>query len=374
MLFAGCDSSSLSSDLTGRWRYEENGEAAELTLEHDKASGNVKGTFTAFGKQAEVSGRAEGPGLTIEKLGDVATSAANGTMIGAVSGEVMLLTITQPGNNPVILQLTRQPGSGAKSNPPGKNASVDLPSGDDSFSPSGLNDFAGSWEAVSDDGTNSETAEFQIENGAATGTLRSLERGYYSGRVTVTAEISFRGTPQSGGLDLLAWNSGNGNPETGTRGRAMRRGEYLVVRVGDGETSYARPGTPLVKSAKGSAAAERLANQIAGRIYSSRMEASGRGAFVGNRVRLALCADGTIAFDVSDVATTGGSDAVDMGNATARRGNWTVVLLAGMPVVRAAWSGTGSTYSLTRYFRIQPVAQGSSAHIDGTNLPVTGTC
>jgi hypothetical protein len=265
--------------------------------------------------------------------------------------------------------------SAAQSNPPDESVSaIDAPADDDQFTPSGLEDFAGSWEAVSDDGTNSETAEFQIEDGAATGVLRSLERGYYSGRVTVTAEVAFRAVPQAGGLDLLAWNTQNGSPEAGTRGRAMRRGEYLVIRVGDGETSYARPGTPLVKSAQGSDAAENLARQIAGRIYSSSSQSSGRGAFVGNRVRLALCADGTIAFDVSDVATTGGSDAVDMGNATARRGTWSVILYAGIPAVRAEWNGTGSTYSLTRYFRIQPVREGSSARIDGTDLPVAGSC
>jgi hypothetical protein len=129
-----------------------------------------------------------------------------------------------------------------------------------------------------------------------------------------------------------------------------------------------------VKSAQGSGAAENLARQIAGRIYSSSSQSSGRGAFVGNRVRLALCADGTIAFDVSDVATTGGSDAVDMGNATARRGAWSVVLYAGIPAVRAEWNGTGSSYSLTRYFRIQPGKEGLSARIDGTDLPVTGSC
>jgi hypothetical protein len=89
-------------------------------------------------------------------------------------------------------------------------------------------------------------------------------------------------------------------------------------------------------------------------------------------VRLALCSDASIAFDVSDLATTGGADGVDMGESTARRGEWGIVLLAGIPVVRAQWSGTGSSYSLTRYFRIQP--QGSSAIVDGTLLPVSGTC
>jgi hypothetical protein len=361
--------------MTGRWTYEDNGEIAELTLDHDKASGNLKGSFAAFGEKAAITGRAQGSGLTIDQLGGVATSAEKGTIIGAVSGEEMLLTITQPGNNPVILRLTRQPGSGGQLNTPSATGSAATAAdNEDSFSPASLDDFAGSWEAVSDDGTKTETAEFEIANGAATGTLKSLERGYYSGRVTVTAEVAFRATPSGGALDLVAWPVQNGSTETGVKGRAMRRGEYLVVRVGDGETSYARPGTSLIKSAEGSTDAVRLVNAVAGRVYSSSSQASGRGASVGGRMRLALCSDQTIAFDASDLATTGGPDAVDMGDATSRRGTWSVVLLAGMPVVRAKWNGTGSTYSLTRYFRIRPSADGSSARIDATNLPVTGSC
>ncbi len=232
--------------------------------------------------------------------------------------------------------------------------------------------FAGKWEVASDDGTYIETAEIEVSGNQVSGMLRSLERGYYSGRVTVTAEVAMRGTPRAGGLDLVAWNVATGTAETGVSGRAIRRGEYLILQVGDGETSYARPGVSVVRSAEGSAPARQFAQQIAGRIYSAGTDASGRGAFVGSRVRLALCADGSIAFDVSDVATTGGADAVDMGSSTSRRGEWSVVLLAGMPVVRAQWSGTGSSYSLTRYFRIQP--QGSGALVDGTRLPVTGKC
>ncbi len=81
-----------------------------------------------------------------------------------------------------------------------------------------------------------------------------------------------------------------------------------------------------------------------------------------------------MAFDVSDLASTGGADGVDMGDATSRRGQWGVVLLAGVPVVRANWNGTGSSHSLTRYFRVQPNTDGSGARIDGTTLPATGSC
>ena len=44
--------------------------------------------------------------------------------------------------------------SAAQSHPPGENASaIDAPADDDQFTPGKLEDFAGSWEAVSDDGT-----------------------------------------------------------------------------------------------------------------------------------------------------------------------------------------------------------------------------
>lgn len=248
------------------------------------------------------------------------------------------------------------------------------PAQEESFDSSSIADFAGSWEAVSDDGTNAETAEFEITDGVANGLLRTLERGYYSGQVKVTAEVVVRGSLRNGALDLTVVDHESGALVPGVKGRAIRRGEYLDVRIGNGQSSYARPGVSLVRSAEGSTAAEKIAGAVAGRIFSSSSQAAERGAFVGSRVRVALCSDGTIAFDVSDVATTGGADGVDMGSSTSRRGNWDVVLLAGLPAVRAHWNGTGSSYSLTRYFRIQPNADGSSALIDGTELPVTGSC
>jgi hypothetical protein len=256
----------------------------------------------------------------------------------------------------------------------GDGTSSTTPSELVAYTQSDAQGFAGSWESVSDDGTKTETADLQLLDGNITGTLRSLERGYYSGRVKVTAEIALRGVSRDGGLDISAWDAETGSAEAAVSGRAMRRGDYLIVRIGDGETDYARPGETLVRSAEGSAEATSLANAIAGRIYSSSTQASGRGAFVGNRVKLALCGDGTIAFDVSDLASTGGADGVDMGDATSRRGQWNIVLLAGSPVVRANWAATGSSYSLTRYFRVVPAPGGSTAFVDGTELPVAGSC
>ncbi len=380
---SACDRSA-AQDLSGRWLYEHNGESAELVLGHDRGAAKVSGTFTALGKQTPISGRAEASALFIEKVGDAVAPAGNTTMIGVVSGEEMILTISQPGEEAVILRLTRQPGSaaardgrtpaGSFSERPEASLHEAAAAQDEPFTPSEPEAFVGSWEAVSDDGTSTEMAELEISDGAVTGAIRSLERGYYSGRVTVTAQASVRGTPRAGGLDLLAWDALNGSPENPATGRAVRRGEYMILRIGDGETGFARPGVPVVRSAEGSRSAEALARSIAGRIYEASTQASGRGAFTGNRLRLALCADGTIALDVSDLATTGGSDGVNAGDATSRRGQWGVVLLAGTPVVRAQWAGTGSSYSLTRYFRIVPRADGSGARIDGTELPVSGRC
>jgi|GEM_PF-1645559 len=376
---SACDLSA-SQDLTGRWLHEENGESAEILLEHDNSTGKVNGTFIVLGKTATISGRADGSALVIEKVGDVVASTENGTMVGAISGEQMLLTITQPGQEIVILRLTRQPGSDTRvaSTNGSDERSVSrreaTPMDEEPFTPSTPEEFAGSWEAVSDDGTNTETAEFELADGGVRGTLRSLERGYYSGRVTVNAEVSLRGTPRGGALDLRAWDAQTGSPENAVAGRAVRRGDFLILRIGDGETGYARPGVAIVRSAEGSPEAASLAQAIAGRIYSASTQSSARGAFVGNRVRLSLCSDGNIAFDVSDLASTGGEAGVDMGDATSRRGQWSVVLRAGTPVVRAQWSGTGSSYSLTRYFRVQPHNDGSGARVDGTDLPVAGSC
>ena len=242
------------------------------------------------------------------------------------------------------------------------------------LTPSEPADFAGSWEAVSDDGTNIEAAELAVAGDVVTGTIRTLERGYYSGRVTVTAEAEIRGTPGKGGLDLEAWPLTDGERGASVRGRAIIRDKYLILRVGDGESSYARPGVSLVQSAEESAAARDLAAAITGRIYSMSNGENGRGAFVGGRRQLALCSDGSISFEASDLAATGGAESVDMGSSISRHGNWDIVLYAGLPVVRAKWNGTGSSYSLIRYFHIKPHADRSAANIDGTDLPVTGPC
>jgi hypothetical protein len=170
------------------------------------------------------------------------------------------------------------------------------------------------------------------------------------------------------------------NPQNGMSVPATLRlrGNYLVLLVNGAEASaYARPGESLVASAQNSPEAAALARAISGKIYEASSQAGGRGAFVGGRIKLALCSNGGIAFDASNLASAPGgfnNPGVDMGGSVSRRGQWSIVLLGGAPVVRAEWEGTGSTYSLTGYFRIRPAANGRSANVDGIELPVSGGC
>jgi len=373
-----------AQDLTGRWVYEESGQTAELSLRHDRAAGRVSGTFSLFGQSAPVAGRFRAGSLVIESVGGVPASAENGTMNGQLQGGTLLLTVSQPGEAPVTLPMTRQGGATAGSAPEADAARADpaeSTTGARAEASGGggargaARDFAGRWEATSDDGTSQEVVELTAEGSAVTGTLTVLEHGYFSRRTTVKQQLAIRGTVQGGVLQLRIWDA-EGSADNAASGTGRLRGEYLVLRAGESESGYARPGTPLVRSAEGSSEAERLARAVVGRVYSTSQQASGRGAFVGGRVRLALCADGTIAYDASDVAATPGplGGGADLGSTVTRRGTWDVVLVAGAPAVRAHWQGTGSSYSLTAYFHIRPDATGRSATVDVTQLPVTGRC
>lgn len=239
--------------------------------------------------------------------------------------------------------------------------------------PASAQDFAGRWESASDDGTRMEIVEIEVAGADVRGTVTTLERGYFSGRVTVTGRLALAGVLRDGRMQLkIGDDSGRAVDAVG-----LRRGEYFVVRSGEQESGYARPGRPLVTGAEGSPEALALARAILGRVYASSSQAGGRGAFVGARARVALCADGGMAYDASHVASTPGEmpgAAVDMGRTLTRRGSWSIVLRAGAPVVRASWRGTGTSYSLVDYFDVRPAADGRSAVIDGTRLPLAEQC
>ena len=235
------------------------------------------------------------------------------------------------------------------------------------------NDFAGEWRFATPDGTTEEVLELSARGNEWVGELTALEHGYFSGRTTVKARILLRGSLANGALQLR-FRMSDASPNDSRPATARMRGEYLILRVGDSETGYARSGRSLVQSAEGSSEAASLARAVTGRVYSRTSQAGGRGgAIAGVRMRLALCSDGTIEYDASDVGSApdgGGS----MGSTVTRRGTWTVVLYAGAPAIMAQWRGTGTSYSLTAFFRVRPAPDGRSANVDGTTLPATDRC
>ena len=238
--------------------------------------------------------------------------------------------------------------------------------------------FAGRWEAESDDGTGLHVAELASDGGRVAGRFIRAERGYFSGKVKIKEQLDLAGTVRAGVLEFTGTlNTSDGEQVPDARGSAVRRGEYLVVRVGTYEVALAPPGVPLVLAAARSAGAAALARSVGGREYSGGSQVHGRDAFIGSRMRLALCSDGSIAYSRSDlVASQGGEPGggVDGGHSWSRRGVWSVVLYAGAPAVRAQWEGTGTSYSLVDYIQIEPAADGRSATVDGTRLMVTGYC
>jgi hypothetical protein len=235
-------------------------------------------------------------------------------------------------------------------------------------------EFAGEWRMMSDDETSGEVAELEVSGNSIRGMFSAISRGYFSGRVTVESQTSAAGNYRGGGFDIQLQNTQSGVTRTGS---LRLRGEFLILFIDGKEVGgYARPGRSLVESADGSAEAATLARSIIGKVFATGRQAGGRGAFVGGRRTVSFCANGGMAYVSSDVASTGssGGESVDMGSTFSRRGRWSVVLYTGVPVVRADWEGTGTSYSLVAYFRVTPSADGRSATVDGMPLPMTGSC
>ena len=362
-----------AQSLSGRWAYEENGQTAALDIRHDRATGRATGTFAMFGRSAPFEGVVTGGTLVIQRLGDVRASAENGAITATLASGTLMVTVTQPGQAPATVPMTRRGDAAGSAAPAGSgSAAASQPAGA-GFRVGNASDFAGRWQFASPDGTHEEVVELTVRGTEVTGEASSLEHGYFSRRTTVNGRFLMRGSLANGALQLRVWTA-DGSPNDAAPAVGRLRGEYLVLRTGANETGYARPGRSLVQRADGSADAAALRRAVAGQIYSQSSQAGGRGgAIVGGRVRLALCSDGRIEYDASDVGSArdaGGS----MGSTTTRRGTWTVVLYAGEPAIEAHWNGTGTSYSLTAYFRVRPDAAGRSANVDGTDLPVTGRC
>jgi len=370
MLLAG--STAIAQDLSGRWVYEESGQTIELEVRHDRANSRVTGNLSLFGQSSPFEGVIASGALVIQRLGDVRASADNGAMTARLQGKILMFTMTQPGQSPVTLPMVRRgdpttalptvaPSTGPASPPNGV------------FRAGAASDFAGEWQFSSPDSTSEEVVQLAVRGTDVNGEITALQHGYFSRRTTVKARLIVRGSLANGALQLRFWNA-EGSPDDAKAATGQLRGEYFILRIGESETGYARPGRSLTQSAEGSAEAAALARAVTGRVYSRTSQAGGRGgAIVGGRLRFALCGNGTIEYDASDVGSSpdgGGS----MGSTVTRRGTWGIVLYAGTPMVKARWNGTGTSYSLIAYFRIQPDASGRSAKLDGESLPVTDRC
>ena len=149
-----------------------------------------------------------------------------------------MLTIVQPDSGPVVLPLERKTEAPQTAGPapPGALPREAPPIAGALSSPTGAEhakaaDFAGRWESVSDDGTSIEAIELTVSGDEVTGTLVSMERGYFSGRDKVTAETEVRGQIRNGALALQAWNTERG-ATAAVEGLAARRGQFLVLRIG----------------------------------------------------------------------------------------------------------------------------------------------
>ena len=111
--------------------------------------------------------------------------------------------------------------------------------------------YNGRWEAANDEQTSTEVVELAIAGVAVTGSISTLERGYFSGRVTVKDVLEIQGTVDGDQLKIRFWDVQRGESAAQSGSFSIRNG-YLVLRAGAREYGYARPGTPLVQSAENS--------------------------------------------------------------------------------------------------------------------------
>jgi hypothetical protein len=371
-----------AQSFAGRWLFEEGGQQAVLELRQDAATGRVSGTLTVAGATSGIEGRVGGTVLTVDRMDG--TAIPPGGLTATRDGDAVVLSIARDGADPVVwrmrgiggvAQVGPAPPPVAPARGAGAGASAPAAAAGAGFRSAGSAEFAGAWQALSDDETSGELVELAANGSGVRGTLTAASRGFFSGEVKVERQLGIEGAWRDGTVDATLSNPENGQSIPVT---LRLRGEFLVFLANGVEIgAYARPGRSLVANAEGSAAGAALARAIGGRVYSTSSQASGGGAFVGGRIRVAFCADQSISFDASDIAATPGSlpgAGVDMGTSMSRRGRWSIVLLAGAPAVRAEWQGTGTSYGLVDYIRVRPSADGRSAHVDGVELPATARC
>jgi hypothetical protein len=365
----------MAQDFSGRWVGEEDGQPVELVLE--QKAGRIAGSLVAVGRSVPVEGRVANSILSIDSMAGVALASVSQSVRGRLEAGKLVLRTTQPGSPATTLLMTRDNSRAPQTpmHPSSRNSGVPTP-------PNAVtarvtaDAFAGRWEAANDDQTTTEVVELSISSNSVSGSITTLERGYFSGRITVKDVLHLQGALEGAQLVIRFWDA-QGSEANAQAGRFTLRNGYLVLQIGQREYGYARPGTPLVQSAENSPEAAVLARAITGRVYEVKSQVNGRGAMVGGRKRLAVCSDGRLEYDFSDLASTPGAlpgGGVDFGSTVTRRGAWSIVLRAGKPVLLGRWQGTGTSYSLTEYFDIVPAADGRSAVVDGVSLPVVGQC
>jgi hypothetical protein len=418
LLFAaltGTRQEAAAQRLSGEWRDGLRIHLVKLDLRHNAQAGRVSGTLSMFGMKSQVEGPASAASFEISSLNGLASAASLANVSGRLDGDALLLRIAQAGEPPMTVRLHRadQPKTQSAAQPKNQSATqahtqsvvADTGAAQDRLAsargavssiasslrskvggggnlvdrsrPSNAvpdSAFAGAWEFASDDGTYGERIELSVSGGNAQGSLAAVRHGYFSGRNTSAGTLDIQGAVRDGQLELQMTDPSSGSV---SQARGRRRGAYLIMHIGQRDIGYARPGMALVQSAETSAEARALASALSGRIYQVTSRTSGRDSFAGGRMRLALCANGEIAYDASDLATTSGPSfggSADIGSSVSRRGQWSVVLYAGAPTIMARWRGTGTSYSLTAYFEVHPSADASSADVNGTRLPLAGTC
>jgi hypothetical protein len=363
-----------AQDFSGRWLGEENGQKVELVLQQQ--SGRVTGNLLILGNAIPVQGRVANNVLSIDSMAGVTLSTVFQSVRGHLDAGTLILRTTTRGEPDSTIQFTRRnsPAHEAQPAPPATPTPSSRPKG--VTRPMITHTFNGRWEAANDDQTITEVVELAIAGAAVSGSISTLERGYFSGRVTVKNVLEVQGRVDGDRLNVRLGDAQSGDSEARPGVFSIRNG-YLVLQIGAREYGYARPGTPLVQSAENSPEAAALARAISGRVYEVKAQVNGRGAMVGGRRRLAICSDGRLEYDFSDLASTPGAApgaGVDFGSTVTRRGAWSIVLRAGKPVLLGTWQGTGTSYSLTEYFDIVPADDGRSALVDGVSLPMTGRC
>jgi hypothetical protein len=367
--------SATAQDFSGRWLGEEDGQKVEMNLQQQ--AGRVSGTLLIVGTTLPVEGRVANSVLSIESMAGVTLATVSQSIRGRLDAGNLILRTTQPGEPDSTIHMKRaQASPSGKSAPPPSSKPGPTPPAQGVARRVSPDTFGGRWEAANDDQTTTEVVELAVAGNSVTGNISTLERGYFSGRVTVKDVLQVQGSLEGDRFTVRLWDAQRGGSDAQSGSFTLRHG-YLVLRIGAREYGYARPGTPLVQSAEDSPEAAALSRAIAGRVYEIKSQVSGRGGMVGGRKRLAVCSDGRLEYDFSDLASTPGAapgGSVSFGDTVTRRGAWRIVLRAGKPVLLGQWQGTGTSYSLTEYFDIVPASDGRSAMVDGVSLPMIGKC